>query len=230
MELKAILKCVLCLSVVVSVYSAPRPAHKKQKKRHNCRCKRIFKELNEVIDSKFKLLEERLLKHIPISDSQKTSFSNIQEINSKLNTLQTEVQNTQEALVRESQAILTLNNHMVSQSRTMDTLTNSFGVLEGVVRNLTSVVERLNAGTSPRETFNAGEQSANLVMPTEMPQTPQNEQQQNSTTHSPVTTPITTTMHPVEVLPPEETTTEKTYPKRKFNTTSVIVFTSTLNL
>ncbi|XP_060075899.1 techylectin-5A-like [Ylistrum balloti] len=144
MDLRRVLQGMLCLSVFVTMYSTvPVPRHRKRKIRP-CRCKKLLKDINDVIDSKIKTLEEKFVERLPIiNDLNINSTVSLQEMNSKMSRLFRDVQETEEVLRRESLALRQVKEHMQTQSDTMGNMSEGLSAVEAIVRNLTKVVENL---------------------------------------------------------------------------------------
>ncbi|OWF39130.1 fibrinogen-like protein 1 [Mizuhopecten yessoensis] len=149
MDLRRVLQGMLCLSVFVTMFSTvPVPRNRKRKMRP-CRCKKLFKDINDVIDSKFKTLEEKFAERLPIvNDLSVNDTLSLQEMNSRMSRLYRDVQATDEVLRRESLALRQVKEHMQTQSDTMGNMSEGLSAVEAIVRNLTKVVENLRVISS----------------------------------------------------------------------------------
>lgn len=149
MDLRRVLQGMLCLSVFVTMYSTVPVLRNRKRKSRPCRWKKLFKDINEVIDSKFKTLEDKFLERLPNSNdlSVNGTFS-LQEMNTKMNRLFRNVQETEEVLRRESLALRQVKEHMQTQSNSMGDMREGLSAVESIVRNLTKVVENLRVISS----------------------------------------------------------------------------------
>lgn len=156
MDLKRVFQGLLCICVFVTINSTSdvvkvrNKKHRPRPRPRPCRCKKLFKDINDVIDTKFKALEERFLVRspLPLNEQIVNDSLSLQEMNSKMSVLYRNIQDTEEVLRRESLALTQVKEHLQSQSDRVGSLTESFGALEAIVRNLTQVVEHLGVISS----------------------------------------------------------------------------------
>lgn len=142
------LSSVLCVLFVIVNITSSAPSHKPKPKKKGCRCKKVYKELQESFDAKFRAFEKRFTADLPNLNKIANETLKLAEYNSKISKLFENVQYTQDALQRESQTLKTVRNQLSQQRKNLKDLNSNFAVIDAVVKNLTEVIDRL-ANISP---------------------------------------------------------------------------------
>ncbi|XP_052072478.1 fibrinogen-like protein 1 [Mytilus californianus] len=130
--------------IVCAVLGAPTG----KPKRKGCRCKKVYKELQEAFDAKFKAFENRFTADLPNLNKIANETMKLAEYNARISKLFENVQFTQDALQRESQTLKSVRNQISEQRINLKDLNSNFAVLDAVVKNLSDVIDRL-ANISP---------------------------------------------------------------------------------
>lgn len=112
-------------------------------KKKGCRCKKVYKELQEAFDAKFKAFEKRITADLPNLTKIANETIKLAEYNTKISKLFENLQITQESLKRESQTLKNVRNQMSAQRKNLKDLNENFALLENVVKNLSDVIDRL---------------------------------------------------------------------------------------
>lgn len=126
--------------IVCSVFGGP--INQKPKKK-GCRCKKVYKELQDAFDAKFQEFEKRFTADLPDLYKIANETMKLAEYNSRISKLFENVQFTQDALKRESQTLKTVRSQMSDQRQNLRDLNENFALLDAVVKNLTDVIDRL---------------------------------------------------------------------------------------
>lgn len=134
------------LFVIVNITSSAPTQHRP--KRKGCRCKKVYKELQESFDARFKAFEKKFTADMPNLNKIANETLKLAEYNSKISKLFENLQFTQDALQQESQTLKTVRNQLAEQRRNLKDLNSNFAVIDTVVKNLSEVIDRL-ANISP---------------------------------------------------------------------------------
>ena len=129
----------LFIVIICAVFGGPIGKPKKK----GCRCKKVYKELQEAFDAKFKAFEKRITADLPNLTKIANETIKLAEYNTKISKLFENLQITQESLKRESQTLKNVRNQMSEQRKNLKDLNENFALLENVVKNLSDVIDRL---------------------------------------------------------------------------------------
>lgn len=168
MKVDIVIKSLLIMAAIVFSESA------RQRKRRRCRCEKFIQEINDTIDAKLKVFEK---KYFESTHTQSVSATNetekIADLGISIERLNSNVNDTRKTLSKESHALRYVREQMYAQRQTMASLNENFNLLETIVRNLTSVVDRLEGlfgpGDIPTKAEVATTTRATTTIPTTRP-------------------------------------------------------------
>lgn len=120
-----------------------------KQRRRRCHCKKYIEKINRDVNKRLKDFENKFDKYISqnnhgyISNDLKSKLNKTMAMNNKLDNLNAEMNETKEALRRESYNLRVVQENLYSQDVTLDNLNTNFKKLEEIVKSLSVVVEHL---------------------------------------------------------------------------------------
>lgn len=115
-------------------------------RRRRCRCKKYITDLNKDIDRRLKQFEDKFERYFAqsVDDITNKTQNTITDYNDRaLNMITEDLNMTSQTLKLESFSLRKLQQSIRSQKVTVDMLNTNFKELDSIVRNLSTVVERL---------------------------------------------------------------------------------------
>lgn len=165
MKVDFVMKTLLVLAVIVFTESA------RQRKRRRCRCEKFIQEINDTIDAKLKVFEKKYLESAYTELSTSNDTEKITDIDKRIDRIDWNVNDTRQTIVKESRALRFVQEQMYAQRQTVVSLNENFNLLETIVRNLTSVVDRLEGLFGPGDVHHDDEVVPSTLKTTTMPTT-----------------------------------------------------------
>ena len=144
MKLTGVLQGAVFCTLVLTVYSL-----EGKPRRRRCHCKKYIEKINRDVDKRLKEFENRFEKYMylqtrsDISRDLKSNSNKTFAIDNKLDSLDTSMNKTKEALNRESYNLRIVQENLYSQEVTLDNLNTNFKTLEDIVKSLSVVVDKL---------------------------------------------------------------------------------------
>ena len=148
MKIDGLLQGAIICTLLFFAYSQNTETKKPRRKR--CHCKKYVEKINRDVNQRLKEFEDRFEKymaqynnHREISNDLRGDLSKTMVMDSKLESLNENMNETKEALRRESYNLRVVQENLYSQEVTLENLNTNFKSLEGIVKSLSAVVERL---------------------------------------------------------------------------------------
>lgn len=149
MKLNKLLQSALFCALVFTSYGYDSDSNGQINRK--CRCKKYIADLNKDIDKRLKTFENKIKQYMYQNESELHSMNNVTE-GQQLSAYQSEqtllgftedMNMTRQSLNMESYSLRKIQENIMSQEVSMDNLNKHFKILDSVVKNLTTIVEKL---------------------------------------------------------------------------------------
>ena len=147
MKIGGLLQGAVFCTLLLSVYSQDA-----KPRRRRCHCKKYVEKINRDVNKRLKEFENKFERymakhshseHSNTSNDLKGNLNKSLSMGSKLESLHENMNETKEALRRESYNLRLVQENLYTQEVTLDNLKTNFKTLEKIVNSLSAVVERL---------------------------------------------------------------------------------------